>query len=68
MKKFKIPEYYQSPIIGKVKEIRRENDPRKKDFSPTHLDFGDVKFYIARHFGFCFGVEIYSNIYRIKKY
>lgn len=57
MKKFKIPEYYQSPIIGKVKEIRRENDPRKKDFSPTLLNFGDVQFHIARHFGFCFGVE-----------
>lgn len=57
MKKFNIPEYYQSPIIGKVKEIRRINDPRKKDFSPTLLDFGAVKFHIARHFGFCFGVE-----------
>lgn len=57
MKKFNIPDYYQSPIIGKVKEIRRINDPRKKDFSPTLLDFGAVKFHIARHFGFCFGVE-----------
>ena len=58
MKKFKIPEYYQSPIIGKVKEIRRVNDPRKKDFSPTLLNFGAVQFHIARHFGFCFGVEM----------
>jgi 4-hydroxy-3-methylbut-2-enyl diphosphate reductase len=57
MKKFKIPDYYQSPIIGKVKEIRRVNDPRKKDFSPTLLNFGGVQFHIARHFGFCFGVE-----------
>ncbi len=32
-------------------------DPRKKDFTPTELDFGPVKFYIARHFGFCYGVE-----------
>lgn len=30
---------------------------RKQDFSPTVLDFGPVKFYIARHFGFCYGVE-----------
>jgi 4-hydroxy-3-methylbut-2-en-1-yl diphosphate reductase len=30
---------------------------RKQDFSPTILDFGPVVFYIARHFGFCFGVE-----------
>ncbi len=30
---------------------------RKQDFSPTVLDFGPVQFYIARHFGFCYGVE-----------
>ncbi len=29
----------------------------KKDFSPTLLDFGDVQIYLARHFGFCYGVE-----------
>ena len=57
MKTFNIPSYYRSPIIGKVKEIRKANDPRKKDFSPTLLDFGPVQFYIPRHFGFCFGVE-----------
>lgn len=33
------------------------SDPRKKDFSPTILDFGPVRFHIARHFGFCYGVE-----------
>ncbi|HIP35477.1 MAG TPA: 4-hydroxy-3-methylbut-2-enyl diphosphate reductase [Crocinitomix sp.] len=57
MKKFEIPEYYRSPIISRVKEIRKAKDLRKKDFSPTLLDFGSVKFYIARHFGFCYGVE-----------
>lgn len=30
---------------------------RKQDFSPTVLDFGPVRFYLARHFGFCYGVE-----------
>lgn len=30
---------------------------RKQDFSPSVLDFGPVRFYIARHFGFCYGVE-----------
>lgn len=30
---------------------------RKKDFAPSVLDFGPVRFYIARHFGFCYGVE-----------
>ena len=29
----------------------------KKDFSPTLLDFGGVHIYLARHFGFCYGVE-----------
>ncbi|UII24323.1 4-hydroxy-3-methylbut-2-enyl diphosphate reductase [Fulvivirga ligni] len=57
MKKFDIPEYYKSSITGKIKEARRIMDPRKKDFTPTELDFGPVKFYIARHFGFCYGVE-----------
>lgn len=57
MKHFIIPDFYKSPIISKVKEIRKVNDPRKKDYSPTLLDFGPVKFYIARHFGFCYGVE-----------
>ncbi len=37
--------------------MRKDQDPRKKDFTPTLLDFGNVKFYIARHFGFCYGVE-----------
>lgn len=57
MKHFDIPEFYKSPVISKVKEIRRLNDPRKKDFSPTLLDFGPVRFFISRHFGFCYGVE-----------
>lgn len=57
MKTFKIPDFYKSSIISKIKEIRRIQDPRKKDFSPTLLDFGAVRFYIARHFGFCYGVE-----------
>lgn len=40
-----------------MKELRRLKDLRKQDFSPTLLDFGPVQFYIARHFGFCYGVE-----------
>ncbi len=57
MKKFDIPEHYRSSIISTIKELRKIRDPRKKDFTPTELDFGPVKFYIARHFGFCYGVE-----------
>ncbi len=29
----------------------------KKDFTPTLLDFGFLQIYLARHFGFCYGVE-----------
>lgn len=57
MKKFDIPDYYRSSIISRLKELRKTDDPRKKDFTPTELDFGPIKFLIARHFGFCYGVE-----------
>ena len=57
MKSFNVPEFYRSPIISKVKQFRKLQDPRKKDNSPTVLDYGPVKYYIARHFGFCYGVE-----------
>lgn len=56
-REFDIPTFYQSPIIAQVKEARQVNDPRKKDLSPSVLDFGPVRFKIARHFGFCYGVE-----------
>ena len=29
----------------------------KRDYTPTLLDFGVLKIYLARHFGFCYGVE-----------
>ena len=57
MKKFEIPSYFRSSIISRVKEIRKLQDPRKKDFSPSRLRFDKVEFLIARHFGFCYGVE-----------
>jgi len=57
MKQFNIPEFYKSPIISRIKMQRKMEDPRKKDFKPTILDFGPVVFKIARHFGFCYGVE-----------
>ncbi len=57
MKNFEIPKHYRSSLISKIKEIRKEKDPRKKDYSPTELNFGPVIFFIARHFGFCYGVE-----------
>ena len=57
MKKFEIPEQYKSSIISLIKEKRKIEDPKKRDYSPTELDFGPVSFFIARHFGFCYGVE-----------
>ncbi len=57
MKNFDIPTYYRSSFISTIKELRKNTDPRKKDFTPTILDFGTVQFLIARHFGFCYGVE-----------
>lgn len=57
MKQFNVPVAYRSPLISSIKNYRKQQDKLKKDFSPTVLDFGPVKFYLARHFGFCYGVE-----------
>ena len=57
MKKFDVPEFYRSSIIASIKEKQRNLDPKKKDFTPSIVDFGSVKFHLARHFGFCYGVE-----------
>jgi 4-hydroxy-3-methylbut-2-enyl diphosphate reductase len=56
-KEFDIPDIYRSPVIRKVKEANQITDPRKKDLSPSELDFGPLSFLIPRHFGFCYGVE-----------
>ena len=57
MKKFDVPIIYRSPLIAAIKNKRKEQDKMKKDFSPTLLDYGPLKIYLARHFGFCYGVE-----------
>jgi len=57
MKKFEVPDFYRSNLIGAIKNQRKELDPKKKDFSPTIVDFGPVQIHLARHFGFCYGVE-----------
>lgn len=57
MKTFDVPIIYRSPLISTIKRKRKELDRMKKDFSPTFLDFGPLKIYLARHFGFCYGVE-----------
>jgi 4-hydroxy-3-methylbut-2-enyl diphosphate reductase len=57
MKSFDVPIIYRSPLISAVKRKRKELDKMKKDFTPTLLDFGNIKIWLARHFGFCYGVE-----------
>jgi len=57
MKQFNVPIIYRSPLIAAIKNKRRQEDKMKKDFSPTLLDFGPLRIYLARHFGFCYGVE-----------
>ncbi len=57
MKQFTIPFTYRSQLISSIKENRKQLDKLKKDFSPALLDFGPVQIYLARHFGFCYGVE-----------
>ena len=56
-REFNVPAFYRSPIISIVKKARRVMDPRKRDLVPSVLDFGPIRFKIARHFGFCYGVE-----------
>lgn len=57
MRTFDVPKHYRSPLITKLKEKRREADRMKKDFEPSVLDFGPIQIILARHFGFCYGVE-----------
>lgn len=56
-RQFDIPTFYKSDIISRVKRARQAQDSKKRDLSPSVLDFGPVRFLLARHFGFCFGVE-----------
>lgn len=57
MKQFSIPARYRSPFIADIKKQRKEADKLKKDYSPTQLDLGRLQIKLARHFGFCYGVE-----------
>lgn len=57
MKQFTIPVRYRSPLISAIKQKRKAADKLKKDFTPTHLSLGTLDVFLARHFGFCYGVE-----------
>ena len=57
MKQFTVPNIYRSNPISAIKAKRKNDDKLKKDFTPTLLNFGALQIYLARHFGFCYGVE-----------
>ncbi len=54
---FDIPDFYRSQGISRLKQIRNNQDQRKKNFTPSIIDLGKIRFKIARHFGFCYGVQ-----------
>ncbi len=57
MKQFNVPIAYRSRLISAIKNKRKAQDKLKKDFTPTFINFGGLHIYLARHFGFCYGVE-----------
>ncbi|HTN45304.1 MAG TPA: 4-hydroxy-3-methylbut-2-enyl diphosphate reductase [Flavipsychrobacter sp.] len=57
MKSFNVPVHYRSPLVTAIKKQRKEADKMKKDFNPTVLAIGSLQIILARHFGFCYGVE-----------
>ncbi len=56
-KDFHVPSFYKSARLVELKSRRREEDPKRRDLRPSIVEFSTVRFKIARHFGFCFGVE-----------
>ncbi|RQO31087.1 4-hydroxy-3-methylbut-2-enyl diphosphate reductase [Taibaiella sp. KBW10] len=57
MKSFDVPIHYRSPIITAIKSYRKGLDKLKKDFAPSIIRLPNLEIVLARHFGFCYGVE-----------
>lgn len=57
MKSFNVPVQYRSPLVTAIKQKRKASDKMKKDFTPATLELGSLHIILARHFGFCYGVE-----------
>lgn len=57
MKSFNVPVHYRSPLVSAIKQKRKAADKLKRDFTPTIFDAGNLQIILARHFGFCYGVE-----------
>lgn len=48
---------YFSEVVTTIRRRRLDEDPRKRDLGPTRIEREGVVFLLARHFGFCFGVD-----------
>ena len=57
MKSFDVPIHYRSPLVTAIKLKRKADDKMKRDYTPTVLQLGTLQIMLARHFGFCYGVE-----------
>lgn len=57
MKSFDVPSFYRSPLISKLKLHFKTQDPHRKAKQPFLLQTETFDLVIARHFGFCYGVE-----------
>lgn len=57
MKSFNVPIQYRSPLVSAIKNRRKAEDKMKRDFAPSVLEIGSLRVILARHFGFCYGVE-----------
>ena len=57
MKSFTVPLHYRSSLISAIKRERQAGDKLKRDFTPITLCIGTLEVILARHFGFCYGVE-----------
>lgn len=48
---------YFSALVTTIRRKRLDDDPRKRDLAPSRIEHEGVTFLLARHFGFCFGVD-----------
>lgn len=48
---------YFSEVVTTIRRKRLGDDPRKRDLAPSRIESNGVVFLLARHFGFCFGVD-----------
>jgi 4-hydroxy-3-methylbut-2-en-1-yl diphosphate reductase len=54
---FETPSSFLSPTIGRIKTERKSQEGRKKSRDPFIFELSSLTLKLARHFGFCYGVE-----------